>query len=145
MHVFVRRKRRRLFGCRKLKYLPWLCTASALLVVAGCDSAKPLSVAPELFGTWRTQDPRYAGLFFKIDNRTFSFSTAEGNIESYAIVRYEQSEAQQGRGGYTHVLHGTRDGRKLQVNMLYESLGGGKLTFKNQNRTIWSREDAQKQ
>jgi hypothetical protein len=118
---------------------------AALLVILGCDSAQPRSVPPELLGTWRTQDPRYAGLFFKIDSGNFSFSTVEGNVESYAIVKYEQPASGPDARIPAHVLHGSRDGQKLQVSLLYESLGGGRLKFKNQDKTFWTRDDGPKQ
>jgi hypothetical protein len=142
MHVLTQNKRPMLSALRKFKRC--LFAVTALLVVAGCDSAKPLAVPPELLGTWRTQDPKYAGLFFKIDHGSFSFSTVEGNVESYAIVTYEQLDDRKQTSGYTHVLHGNRDGQKLQVNLSYEPLGGGRLKFRNQNKTTWSREETQK-
>ncbi len=117
---------------------------AALLVILGCDAPKPLTVPPELLGTWRTTDPRYDGLFFKIDDVSFTYSTVDGTVENYAIVKYERGDAQGGQTTSTHVLHGDRSGQKLQVSLLYESSGGGRFKFKNQNKTIWTRENNQR-
>ena len=110
----------------------------------GCDAPKPLAVSPELLGTWRTADPRYDGLFFKIDDVSFSYSTVEGKVENYAIVKYERGDLQAGQVISTHVLHGDRDGQKLRVSLLYEPGDGGRFKFKNQNKTIWTRESARR-
>jgi hypothetical protein len=145
MNIRIQKDRRVPLGWTKSIFLNWLCAVAALLVITGCESTKPASVPPELLGTWRTTDARYEGLFFRIDPMSFAFSTVEGNVENYSIVKYEKSDAQQQRSDSTHVLHGSRDGQKLQVRLLYESFGGGRFRFKNQDKTFWTRDDNQRQ
>jgi hypothetical protein len=123
----------------------YFCAIAALLAVMGCDPRKPAAVPAELLGTWRTQDPRYAGVFFKIESGNFSFATVEGNVESYAIIKYEQPASRPDARVPAHVLHGSRDGQKLQVTLVYESLGGGRLKFKNQDKVFWTRDEGHKQ
>jgi len=145
MNVRACKNRRLSLGWTKSNFLIWLRAVAALLVITGCESTKPASVPPELLGTWRTTDARYEGLFFRIDPISFSFSTVEGNVENYSIVKYEKLDAQRQHSDHTHVLHGSRDGQKLQVRLLYESFGGGRFRFKNQDKTFWTRDDNQKQ
>lgn len=143
MRIRVEQIRIAFFDWSRPIFLKWLIAAAALLVILGCDSAKPHPVPPELLGTWRTQDPRYAGLYFKIDAANFSYSTVEGTVESYAIINYEQlASAEEGRVR-THVLHGSRDGQKLRISLSYEPLGGGRFKFKNQDKTFWTRDHGQ--
>ena len=145
MNVRVQKDRRAPLGWMKSTLRNCLWAVATLLVITGCDSTKPLPVPPELLGTWRTTDARYEGLFFRIDPMSFAFSTVEGNVENYSIVKYEKLDAQQQRSDYTHVLHGSRDGQKLRVRLLYESFGGGRFRFKNQDKTFWTRDDNQRQ
>ncbi len=137
---------KRLTGMDRTKSISRACfySLAALLVIWGCDAAKPPAVPPELLGTWRTTDPRYDGLFFKIDDASFSYSTVEGKVENYALVKYERGDAREQQTISTHVLHGNRDGQKLTVSLLYESGEGGRFKFKNQNKTIWTRENHQR-
>ena len=123
----------------------WFFLLAALLITAGCDSAKPRAVPPELLGTWQTQDPRHAGLFFKIEADKFSFSKASGSVEHFAMTKYEQTSPQPGGSAGTHVLYGSRDGQKLTVRLLYESVGGGQLMFTHQGQTVWTRDQGQNQ
>ena len=145
MIILVRNNRLNPLRWAKSTFRNCLWAVAALVVISGCDSTKPLSVPPELLGTWRTTDERYEGLFFRIDQISFSFSTVEGTVENYSIAKYEKLDAQQQRSDYTHVLHGSRDGQKLQVRLLYESFGGGRFRFKNQDKTFWTRDDSRKQ
>jgi hypothetical protein len=128
-----------------LLLLNLLCAGVTLIVISGCDSGKPMPVPHELLGTWRTQDPRYSGLFFKIDPDNFSFSTVQGTVENYTIVNYEPLANSTENRVHTHVLYGSRDGQKLKVSLIYDSLDGGRFKFKNQDKTFWIRDDGQKQ
>ena len=95
MIILVRNNRLNPLRWAKSTFRNCLWAVTVLVVISGCDSPKPLLVPPELLGTWRTTDERYEGLFFRIDPMTFAFSTVEGNIENYSIVKYEKLDAQQ--------------------------------------------------
>ena len=145
MNILVRSSRLDPPRWAKSTWRNYLWAVAVLIGISGCESTKSLPVPPELLGTWKTTDARYEGLFFRIDPVSFSFSTVEGNVENYSIVKYEKLDAQRQHSDHTHVLHGSRDGQKLQVRLLYESFGGGRFRFKNQDKTFWTRDDNQKQ
>jgi len=114
-----------------------------LALILGCDSKKATTMPTELIGTWRTSHPKYAGLYFKIEKDGFAFSTAEGTVKSYALAKYERSEAvEKKRKTIFHVLYGNRDGQELKVTLKYDAAGGGAISFKNQANIIWLREGA---
>jgi len=114
-----------------------------LVALAGCNPKKEASMPTDLIGTWRTNHPKYAGLYFKIEKGGFAFSTAEGTVKSYALAKYERSEAvEKKRKTIFHVLYGNRDGQELKVTLKYDAAGGGAISFKNQANIIWLREGA---
>jgi hypothetical protein len=94
----------------------------------------------ELIGTWRTNHPKYAGLYFQIESDKFAFSTVEGTVKKYGISKYERVEEKVKRKGVSHVLYGKREGRDLKIVIYYEPASGGAIRFKNQERIFWARE-----
>ena len=131
--IFFSVKRRRVNGCK------WINLFIFLLFISACDSAKSRAIPAELLGTWQTEDPKYAGLFFKIEADKFSFKTASGEVKQYSISQYDQPDYVKSRSSKTHVLYGDWDGEKLTVNIAYEASGGGRLMLHNQGRTLWTR------
>jgi len=114
-----------------------------LFSIVGCDSKTNTTLPAELIGTWRTNHPKYSGLYLKIEKDGFAFSTAEGTVKSYALAKYERSEAtEKKRKTIFYALHGNRDGQELKVTFKYEAAGSGAISFKNQANIIWIRETA---
>ncbi len=111
------------------------------LFLGSCDLNKEAVPPPEMIGTYRTNDPRYEGLYFRIEKGMFDFSTVEGTVETYPIVAYEKLDRTNGRRKTIyHLLHGKRDGQELKVSFNFEPDGGGTISFLNRPGTIWLRE-----
>jgi len=114
-----------------------------LVALAGCNPKQEASMPTNLIGTWRTNHPKYAGLYFQIEKDKFAFSTAEGTVKSYALAKYERSEVtEKKRKTIFHVLYGNRDGQELKITFRSEGAGSGAISFKNQANIIWIRETA---
>jgi len=123
------------------------CLLLALALLFGaCDERKATIAPAEMIGTYRTNDPGYAGLYFRIEKDKFDFSTVEGTVENYAIIAYEKLEkTDKRRKTYYHRLHGKRDRQELTLAFNFEPAGGGSISFLNRPKTIWVREEAQAQ
>lgn len=123
--------------------LQWrkLLFALLLLLSQACRSQPAASLPPELLGTWRTDHPKYAGLYFQITSGSFAFSTAEGTVETYTLTTYRQEEAATRRNnkGVKHLLRGTKPGHETELAILYDSSGGGAIRFANRNPIVWLR------
>jgi len=121
----------------------WRILLLALLLAAaqGCQSQPAASLPPELIGTWRTDHPKYAGLYFQITPGSFAFSTAEGTVETYTLTAYQQEEAPTLRNnkGVKHLLRGTKPGQETELAILYDGSGGGAIRFANRGPIVWLR------
>jgi hypothetical protein len=115
-------------------FLLWAGLVTALLV--GCEQRANRNVPPYLIGVWKTEHPRYQGLFLEITDLSVTFNTVEGGLETYWICRIESSD----KGNTAaHVIYGQRYGEKLSFQFYYESTNGGRLHFKNQLEMSWSK------
>ena len=112
-----------------------------LLLLVGCDSGKQSDIPAELVGTWRTQHPKYDGLYIQIDKDRFAFSTAEGTVENYQISKFEKLESSRKSKRSTHVIYGRKDGQELKLTLDYEPIEGGIVRFKNQQKIPWFRDN----
>lgn len=106
-----------------------------------CRSQPATSVPPELLGTWRTDHPKFAGLYFQITPGGFAFSTAEGTVESYSLTAYRQEEttARRNNNGIKHMLRGTKAGQETELAILFDPSGGGAIRFANRGPLVWTR------
>lgn len=126
------------------RFLPrWrnLLLALLLLGFPACRSQPAATVPPELIGTWRTDHPKYAGLYFQITAGSFAFSTPQGSVETYTLTSYEQAEtaARKNNKGVKHLLRGTKPGQETELAILYDGSGGGAIRFANRGPIVWLR------
>lgn len=109
------------------------------LLLGACDSRKESDPPAEIIGTYKTNDPRYEGLYFRIAKDKSDFSTAERTVETYTIVAYDKLEKTNGKCKLIyHLLHGKRDGQELDVVFSYEPPGSGSISFSKRPELIWS-------
>ena len=119
--------------------LRWLL--GALIVVFGaCRSQPQASLPAELIGTWFTDHPKYAALYFQVSPGSFAIATAEGTVENYTLAKYERVETLvKNRKSITHVLHGTRPGQEKKLSLSYDPGGGGSIRLSNRANIVWIR------
>ena len=119
--------------------LLWLFFA-AIVILGACRSQPQFSLPAELIGTWITDHPKYATLYFQVSPGSFALATAEGTIEVYTLAKYERVETiVKKRKTITHVLHGTRPGQETKIALSYEPTGGGSIRFSNRTAAVWTR------
>ncbi len=117
-----------------------LLLALALLFL-GCDSKRAATLPSDLVGTWRTNHPKYQGLYFQLEKDRLAYSTASGSVENYEISKYEKLESGRKSKRSSHVVYARRDGQELKLALEYEPIDGGILRFKNQPQIPWTREE----
>jgi len=111
-----------------------------LLIFQACRS-QPTTLPAELIGTWRTDHPKYAGLYFQITPGSFTFSTPEGSVETYTLTAYQQIETTTHRNkkNVKHLLRGTKQDQETELALLYDTSGGGAIRFANRGPMVWIR------
>ena len=119
--------------------LRWLLFA-VIIVLGACRSQPQARLPAELIGTWITDHPKYATLYFQVDPGSFTIATAEGTVEVYTLAKYERVETTvKKRKSITHVLHGTRPGQEKKLSLSYEASGGGFIRLSNRANIVWTR------
>jgi len=119
--------------------LLWLFFA-VIVVLGACRSQPRASLPAELIGTWITDHPKYATLYFQVSPGSFAIATAEGTVETYTLTKYEPVETTvKKRKSITHVLHGTRPGQEKKLSLSYEASGGGFIRLSNRANIVWTR------
>jgi len=117
----------------------WLFFA-AIFMLGACRSQPQASLPAELIGTWITDHPKYATLYFQVSPGSFAIATAEGTVEVYTLAKYEPVESTvKKRKVITHVLHGTRPGQEKKLTLSYEASGGGSIRLSNRANIVWTR------
>jgi len=117
-----------------------LLIAVLMLILSACRPQPAPTLPAELIGTWHTDHPKYAGLYFKVSPDSFAFSTPDGAVDVYALTKYELVESTvRKRKVTTHVLHGTSPGQEAKISLAYEPSGGGVFRLSSQANIVWSR------
>jgi hypothetical protein len=98
-------------------------------------------VPDHLLGEWHTSDPNYSDRFFEITQVSISFTTGGATV-STGVIKEIKVVPEGTRTLYTVVydLEGTRN----EVSFYYEtgSAKGDVIRFKNQQNTIWTRNES---
>lgn len=111
-----------------------------LLAVLGCREAVVKSAPPELIDTWVSNHPRYQGLYLKIAQDKFEYSTAAGTVEAFLITAYQPQKNAKKSQPQRHTLSGKRGAETLTLNLVLDPRDGGVLTFVNRPHIMWIRE-----
>jgi hypothetical protein len=94
------------------------------------------SIPPELHGTWRTEEPRYASRRFEllVDQVVFQVGEDAGNVERHVVSRVRRSRS--ARGPLYRVQYTGSDGELYQFSFTFEN---GVIRFENQPDFSWNR------
>ena len=123
-----------------------LCCLLMVVVLGACRSQPQADFPAELIGTWITNHPKYAALYFQVSPGSFAFATTEGTVEVYTLAKYEVVESTvKKRKVRTHVLHGTRPGQETKISLSYEASGGGFIRLSNRANIVWTRQNGPSQ
>lgn len=119
-----------------------LLLALMMLILPACRSQPEVTLPTELIGTWRTDHPKYAGLYFQVSPDSFAFSTLDGTVDVYTLTKYELVESiVRNRKLTTHVLQGTGPSQETKISLAYEPSGGGFIRLSSQANILWSRQN----
>lgn len=109
----------------------WLCTA--------CTS-EPEAAPSYLLGAWQTQAEGYADQHMFIDDHRIGFGTSSLTADGYVITHIDESQV--GAKTLFVVSYQGADQAKYQLAFFYEPVGGGRITYKNQDHLIWMRKES---
>lgn len=110
--------------------------AVTAVLLAGCVKEPP-AVPRELVGAWITDDPRYQDCAMIITGKTVLFKQAGGRALEHAIHRVESGPEKKGTR-FTFYYHDEYK-NDYELNLVYESVGGGSVTFLHQPGSRWVR------
>jgi hypothetical protein len=111
-----------------------------LFAVAACREGVVKSAPPELVDTWVSNHPRYQGLYLKIAQEKFEYSTAAGTVEAFVITEYLPAKNPKQSQPQRHTLNGKRGEQTLTLNLVLDPRDGGVLTFVNRPHIMWMRQ-----
>lgn len=94
------------------------------------------TIPPELHGTWRTDEPRYASRRFELlaDQVVFQVGDSAMNVERHVVSRVKRSKS--ARGSLYRVLYNGADGELYQFSFTFDNQY---IRFANQPDFAWSR------
>lgn len=117
-----------------------LLLVALTLLLPACRSRPAATLPAELIGTWGTDHPKYAGLYFQINPGSFAFSTPDGMVETYTLTGYDPVETNLRRNKQVkHLLGGTRPVQETEFALLYDPTGRGAIRFANRGPMVWLR------
>lgn len=112
-------------------FVLWLCAACA---------PEPDQAPSYLVGVWETTTEGYANQHMFIDQTRIGFGTSALAVSGYMITKVD--EGRDGTRTLFVVSYQDADQSKYQLAFFYDSAGGGRITFKNQDHLIWTKKAA---
>jgi hypothetical protein len=116
-------------------------TVAVLALLPGCRSREEVVIPPELVGTWKTGDARYADRFFELTAHTLTLTLGRGEdgSETYAIRSIKKSQDDRGT---LYAVSYMNYAEKVEdvLAFYYDPRGGGTIRFKNQPGIVWVKE-----
>lgn len=106
------------------------------VVLSGCGGATELP--PELYGVWRTDEPRYADRFIELTAQQIVFGLG-GQESSRHFITSVDTEATLAGARYTIEYRATEDDSISSVSLLTEHRDGLALRLHNQPSFRWRR------
>ncbi|MCC6968366.1 MAG: hypothetical protein IT391_19075 [Nitrospira sp.] len=109
----------------------WLCAACA---------PEPDQAPAYLVGAWETTTEGYADQHMLIEQTRISFGTSALAVNGYMITKVDEGRD----GGRTLFVVSYQDAEqaKYQLSFYYDPVGGGRITFKNQDHLVWTKKAA---
>jgi hypothetical protein len=123
---------------RRTRLLAIVALATSLALLFTYVKLRRVTVPPELVGTWRTADLKYANHPFEIGLVSINFGTGLGSV-STGFIEDIQSTIEDGRTLYT--ISYSVDGAQEQVSLYYVGGDDQTIRFKNQEQIVWKKDD----
>lgn len=111
-----------------------------LIVLASWIWRPPNTRVPdELVGEWHSADPNYADRSFEIDSMSISFRTGEGTVTTGFIKKV--SVVPSGSRIFYTISYTVEDAPN-EVSFFFDPYRGNVIQFKNQEKTIWTKDSS---
>ena len=124
---------------KKRRLLIFTAVVALIALLAMHWKLQRVKVPPELVGTWRTTNARYADRSFQISLASITFATGPGT-ESTGFI--ENIQAFQDHDGTLYTISYSAEGAHEQVSFYYDELNGKKrIQFKNQQGIVWEKDE----
>ncbi len=109
----------------------WLCAAC---------TPEPDHAPAYLVGVWETTSDGYTDQHMFIDQTRIGFGTSALAADGYVITKIDESH----EAGKTLFIVSYQDAEqaKFQLAFFYDPVGGGRITFKNQDHLVWTKKAA---
>lgn len=109
-----------------------------ILFLIGCSFWEDETLPPQLYGIWKTDDPRYAGSYLEIRKESIVFQTIDGDTNLNWITNIEtESEPDQ---TLVKITYKDREGLEYLLSLYYiETKAGDIIRFKNQEKVDWTK------
>jgi len=114
---------------------------AVLLGVCWYFTPSTKGVPEDLIGEWHATDANYADRGLEIDSVSINFATGGGKV-SVGIINQVKVKIEDGRMLYT--ISYTSDEAKNEVSFYYEHGKDQLIRFKNQEKTVWAKDQEKK-
>jgi hypothetical protein len=107
-----------------------------LVLLTGCSWRQPQTLPVQMFGEWKTQEPRYQGRFIRLDKGQITFGL--GGLAPDNSERIEKVKTAPAKTPTDYVLElKAADGTPDSITLLFSPENGGELRIKNQPTVVW--------
>lgn len=111
----------------------------ALWLASAC-APEPEKAPSYLLGVWETHTDGYTDQHMFIDEGRIGFGTSAGAADGYVITKVDERR-EAGKILFV-VSYQDAEQAKFQLAFFYESAGGGRIIFKNQDHLTWTKKAA---
>ena len=125
----------------KAKHILLLLTGFLILFACQADEGK---LPNEVFGVWKTSEPKYEGCFLGIDESTLTFvnkALPETSIDTNTISSIETQFEKTEQALYTVILYKKRGEKTSELSFYYYPHNKGIIRLKNQIGIKWVKTD----
>jgi hypothetical protein len=107
-----------------------------VFLFVGCSWRQPQTLPVQMFGVWKTQEPRYQGRFIRLDNSQITFGL--GGLAPDNSERIEKIKMVSPKTPTDYVLElKAADGTPDSITLLFSPENDGELRIKNQPTVVW--------
>ncbi len=112
---------------------------TSLFVIITMSCGKITTADEGLIGIWKASDTRYDNSSFGIKRKSITFTTKEGDVNSFKIIEVKKELMQDKEWVQYTIFYLGRNLQKVEFPFYFRQAGRGVIRFKNQLSLVWEK------